>query len=58
MKRIHSAARRLDENVFDVIEHNGEVTLPGVRRREPLISRRQFRFVALVVGLLILRRSR
>jgi hypothetical protein len=59
VKKIHNAARKLvDDDVLNVIENNGEVTLPGVRRREPLISKRQFRFIALVVGLLILRRSR
>jgi len=58
VKKIHNAAHRLDDDVLSVIENNGEVTLPGVRRREPLISKRQFRFVALIVGLLILRRRR
>ena len=57
MKKIYNAAR-LDDDVLSVIESNGEVTLPGIRRREPLMSKRQFRFVALVVGLLMLRRSR
>ena len=58
MKKIHSAVRKLDDDVLSAIENNGEVTLPGVCRREPLISKRQFRFVALFVGLLMLRRSR
>jgi hypothetical protein len=58
VKKIHSAACGFDDDVLSVIENNGEVTLPGIRRREPLISKRQFRFVALVVGLLMLRRSR
>jgi hypothetical protein len=58
VKKIHNAACRLDDDVLSAIENNGEVTLPGVRRREPLFSRRQFRFVALVIGLLILRRTR
>jgi hypothetical protein len=58
VKKIHNAARRLDYDVLSAIENNGEVTLPGVPRREPLISKRQFRFVAVVVGLLMLRRYR
>jgi hypothetical protein len=58
VKKIHNAARKFDDDVLSAIENNGEVTLPGVQRREPLISKRQFRFVALVVGLLILRRWR
>jgi hypothetical protein len=58
VKKIYNAARKFDADVLSAIESNGEVTLPGVRWREPLLSKRQFRFVALVVGLLILRRSR
>jgi hypothetical protein len=58
VKKIHNMALRLDRDVLSAIENNGEVTLPGVRWREPLLPKRQFRFVALVVGLLILRRSR
>ena len=58
VKKIHNAARKLDHDVLSAIENNGEVTLPTGRRREPLISKGQFRFVAVVVGLLILRRSR
>ena len=58
VKKIHNAARKFDDDVLSVIETNGEVTLPAGRRREPLISKGQFRFVAVVVGLLILRRSR
>lgn len=58
VKKIHNAAYRFDADVLSAIENNGEVTLPGVRRREPLFSKRQFRFVALIVGLLILRRTR
>jgi hypothetical protein len=58
VKKIHNAARSLDDDIFSAIENNGEVTLPGVRRCEPLFSKRQFRFFALVVGFLILRRTR
>jgi hypothetical protein len=58
VKKIHHAARKLDDDVLSVIENNGEVTLPPGRRRDPLISKGQFRFVAVIVGLLILRRSR
>jgi hypothetical protein len=58
VKKIHHAARKPDTEVLSVIENNGEVTLPGGRRRDPLISKGQFRFVAVIVGLLILRRSR
>jgi hypothetical protein len=58
VKKIHYAAYKLEHDVLSAIENNGEVTLPGSRRRDSFISKRQFQFVLLVVGLLMLRRSR
>jgi hypothetical protein len=42
--------RKLCDDVMSVIENNGEVTLPGCRRSEPLVSKRQLQFILLVVG--------
>jgi hypothetical protein len=46
--------RRLCDDVMSVIENNGEVTLPVTGRGEPLITKRQWRWILLVAGALIL----
>jgi hypothetical protein len=46
-------ARRFCEDVMSVIENNGEVTLPGSPRNEPVITKRQLALVFLVVGMLL-----
>lgn len=46
--------QRIYDDVLALIQDNGEVTLPGVRHAEPLLTPRQTRLVLLLAGLLAL----
>jgi hypothetical protein len=42
--------RKLCDDVMNVIENNGEVTLPGAEKHEPLLTKKEIAIVALFAG--------
>lgn len=46
--------KQIYDDVLDLLQDNGEVTLPGAHQPEPLLTAGQTRLVLLLAGLLVL----
>lgn len=54
--KVHRVPRQIARDVRRAIENNGEVTLPGFRRHDSLLTRRHIQFFLLAIAMVLARR--